>query len=457
MPRSTRIFKKRSAENTGKGVLNSIIDVNILCEYTHEFSSSDFHEGTQIATVNTRYVYALCSIGKGAEAGRMFCEGMNLPQPPTRFQNYNKRLLNATRAVCESTIQKAAKEAIVENNSDNNITVAVDGTWQKRGYMSHIGVVTVTSMDTGKVIDIDVLSKYCACKNNKNYETSCKSNFRGSSDMMKVKGACNIFKLSLTFHNARYTKYLEDGDSKAFEAIAKENIYGDEFQVEKLECIGHVMKRMGSRLRRLKEKMKEKVSSDGKRLLGKNRLTDSQIDKIQNYYGLAIRRNLNCVQAMSQAIRAIFMHKLSTDENPQHGFCPIGEDSWCGFKKAEATGSAYKHKNNLPVAVVESMRPVFRDLSHPDLLKKCVHGNTQNPNESVNNVIWSRVPKSTFVQIEALSLGVYDAVCTFNEGNSARLQILQNLGIEPGEYTLYALKCLDKEKLLRAKYAFFQQ
>ncbi|GBO26522.1 hypothetical protein AVEN_75277-1 [Araneus ventricosus] len=382
---------------------------------------------------------------------------MNLPQPPKRFQEYNKRLLNATREVSESTMQKAAKKAIVENNSDNNIAVAVDGTWQKRGHTSHNGVVTVTSMDTGKVIDVDVLSKYCACKDKKNHKASCKSNFRGSSGMMEVKGACNIFKRSLTFHDARYTKYLGDGDSKAFEAIAKENIYGDEFQVEKLECIGHVMKRMGSRLRRLKEKMKGQVLSDGKRLSGKNRLTDSQIDKLQNYYGLAIRRNLDCVHAMRQAIWAIFMHKLSTDENPQHGFCPIGEDSWCGFKKAEATGSAYKHKNNLPVAVVEAMRPVFRDLSHPDLLKKCVHGNTQNPNESVNNVIWLRVPKSTFVQIEALSLGVYDAVCTFNEGNSARLQILQNLGIEPGEYTLHDLKCLDKEKLLRAKYAISQQ
>ncbi|GBM86688.1 hypothetical protein AVEN_29833-1 [Araneus ventricosus] len=142
-------------------------------------------------------------------------------------------------------MQEAAKEAIVENNSDNNIAVAVDGTWQKRGYTSHNGVVTVTSMDTGKVIDVDVLSKCCACKNKKNHETSCKSNFRGSSGMMEVKGSCNIFKRFLTFHNARYTKYLGDGDSKAFEAIAKENIYGDEFQVERLECIDHVMKRMG--------------------------------------------------------------------------------------------------------------------------------------------------------------------------------------------------------------------
>ncbi|GFU90726.1 putative DD41D transposase [Trichonephila clavipes] len=31
------------------------------------------------------------------------------------------------------------------------------------------------------------------------------------------------------------------------------------------------------------------------------------------------------------------------------------------------------------------MRPVFRDLANPELLKKCLHGGTQNPNESVNN------------------------------------------------------------------------
>ncbi|GFW58718.1 uncharacterized protein TNCV_379011 [Trichonephila clavipes] len=56
---------------------------------------------------------------------------------------------------------------------------------------------------------------------------------------------------------------------------------------------------------------------------------------------------------MRQAIWAIFLHKLSTDEYPQYGFCPIGEDSWCGFKKAEASDKSYKHKNSLPVVVVE--------------------------------------------------------------------------------------------------------
>ncbi|GFV45104.1 uncharacterized protein TNCV_3339491 [Trichonephila clavipes] len=88
------------------------------CPYRVEFSSSNFHEGTQIATINTRFVYAMRSIGKGAEAGRMFCGVMNLPQPPTRFSPYGKRILNAAKLVYEDSIQNAAKEAICENEGN---------------------------------------------------------------------------------------------------------------------------------------------------------------------------------------------------------------------------------------------------------------------------------------------------------------------------------------------------
>ncbi|GFX70517.1 uncharacterized protein TNCV_874911 [Trichonephila clavipes] len=399
------------------------------CPYRVEFSSSNFHEGTQIATINTRFVYAMRSIGKGAEAGRMFCGVMNLPQPPTRFSPYGKRILNAAKLVYEDSIQNAAKEAICENEGNKNIAVAVDGTWQKRGYTSLNGVVTVTSIDTGKVIDVDILSKYCACKNLPFHEKDCKRNYVGSSGAMEIQGASKIFQRSLSLHNARYITYLGDGDCKAFDAVKKKNIYGNEYPIEKLECIGHC-------------------------LSGKNRLTEHEIDNLQSYYGSAIRRNHSSVQNMRQAIWAIFLHKLSTDEYPQHGFCPIGEDSWCGFKKAEASGKSYKHKNSLPVAVVEAMRPIFRDLSHPDLLKKCLHGKTQNPNESFHNVVWSRVPKATFVQIETLSLGVYDVVCSFNDGNVSKLKMLQKMGVEPGEFSVSAMKLLDRERLMKAIYAF---
>ncbi|GFX45160.1 uncharacterized protein TNCV_3432081 [Trichonephila clavipes] len=85
----------------------------------------------------------------------------------------------------------------------------------------------------------------------------------------------------------------------------------------------------------------------------------------------------------------------------------------------------FTNTNKLPAAVVEAISPIFRNLSDPELLKKCLHGNTQNPNESINNVIWSPVPKKTFVHLEKLSFGTYDAIASFNKGNTTELDILK--------------------------------
>ncbi|GFX82398.1 uncharacterized protein TNCV_2870791 [Trichonephila clavipes] len=266
MPRLQKVLKKRKGKYyPRKNTINSKVSttdckLNAQAEHAHdskhscekekrkipdlnesfssfgdsvEFSSSNFHEGTQIATINTRFVYAMRSIGKGAEAGRMFCG---------------------------DSIQNAAKEAICENEGNKNIAVAVDGTWQKRGYTSLNGVVTVTSIDT--VI-----------------------------------------------------------------------------------------------------------------------------------LWISYSRNHSSVQNMRQAIWAIFLHKLSTDEYPQHGFCPIGK-------------------------------------IHGVDLKRLKH------------------------QIETLSLGVYDAVCSFNDGNVSKLKMLQKMGVEPGEFSVSVMKLLDRERLMKAIYAF---
>ncbi|XP_054259610.1 circumsporozoite protein-like [Macrosteles quadrilineatus] len=54
-----------------------------------------------------------------------------------------------------------------EGNTSTDLSVGIDGTWQKRGYSSLNGVVTVSCIDTGKILDAEVFSKYChscACK-----------------------------------------------------------------------------------------------------------------------------------------------------------------------------------------------------------------------------------------------------------------------------------------------------
>lgn len=107
---------------------------------------------------------------------------------------------------------------------------------------------------------------------------------------MESAGIKSIYERSKV-RNARYMYYLGDGDSSAFKSIAESKPYGPDQEIQKLECIGHMQKRMGTRLRTLKRLKGKTKLADNKPIGGKGRLTDVGIDKIQIFYGLAIRRN----------------------------------------------------------------------------------------------------------------------------------------------------------------------
>lgn len=48
------------------------------------------------------------------------------------------------------------------------------------------------------------------------------------------------------------------------------------------------------------------------------------------------------------------MHRCSTDEEPQHQWCPPGADSWCKWQLVEAGARAsYTHKPAIPKPVFE--------------------------------------------------------------------------------------------------------
>ena len=100
---------------------------------------------------------------------------------------------------------------------------------------------------------------------------------------------------------------------------------------------------------------------------------------------------------------------------------------------------------------MEKIKPIFQDLAQPGLLNKCLHGRTQNPNESVNSVIWTRIPKTVFVGINTLHFGVYNAVATFNEGNIVKYQVLQELVMSAGSRTIEAMLHFDKDRLRNAE------
>lgn len=402
--------------------------------------------------LNIRLVYGLRSIGKGKAGADMMCAAMNLSPPPHRYFRYEEFLASVSDTVCKESMKNAVEDAVVINENSRDLAVAVDGSWQKRGHTSLNGIVSLTSLDTGKVLDIDVLSKYCTCPGRleKHHQKSCLANFSGSSGMMEVTGAVNIFGRSVPNYNVRYLEYLGDGDSKAYSEVCSTVPYGKNVKIQKIECVGHIQKRMGSRLKTLKQK--KTVLPDGSKVGGKNRLTNVAILQIQEYYKLAILRNLSSVKEMQAAVWAEYFHLLSSDEKPQHSLCPGTEDTWCKFRKASQNNEAYDHTKHfhLPEGIMIHIKPVFKALADPKLLEKCVKGKTQNVNESLNNVIWTFVPKKTFVRLNTLKFGVCEAVTYFNDGNIGKCKLFEKCSLRPGKQLVSAMWRLDRRRIAKA-------
>ena len=102
-----------------------------------------------------------------------------------------------------------------------------------------------------------------------------------------------LFARSVQKHNMRYMKYIGDGDSAVYVTVGDSRSYGEgkEKEIEKLDCCGHVQKRMGTHLRALVKENKGVMIARKKGLGEKGRLTQSRINDLQTYYGKAIRSN----------------------------------------------------------------------------------------------------------------------------------------------------------------------
>ena len=74
-------------------------------------------------------------------------------------------------------------------------------------------------------------------------------------------------------------------------------------------CIGHVQKRVGTRLSKIKADYKSKKLQGGKGIwLCKGRLTNKKMNTLQNHNGMAICQNTNNLYAMKKSVAAVLFH-----------------------------------------------------------------------------------------------------------------------------------------------------
>ena len=93
--------------------------------------------------------------------------------------------------------------------------------------------------------------------------------------------------------------------------------------------------------------------------------------------------------------------------------------------------------------VLKAIKPVFEKLSGDDLLQKCAHGGTQNADESLHNMIWTRCPKTALVGRTRLEIAVY-------EGERSRLKVFQLLGLECGNNMVEMMQSVDRKRVTSA-------
>ena len=126
----------------------------------------------------------------------------------------------------------------------------------------------MNSSDTGKCYGYWVMSKNCSeCPIWKDKEEqqnmivfqltiNVLPNFEGSAGATEAAGVLQCFQESLDIHKVSITNFIGDGDSKSDAGVIKADLHPG-VVVKRLEWVGHVQKRCGSRLRNLKNQYKD--------------------------------------------------------------------------------------------------------------------------------------------------------------------------------------------------------
>ena len=434
--------------------------------------------------------------GIGYAGFKKIVKGTNLDSTISnrRFDTYAKELhtgmldmYEAQKPIMNRAVRRQYRKEGIHVDEDGMLDVAVsyDGSWLTRGHHSNIGAGFVIDSCTGGVLDYEVKSKKCQkCSLMKHkyrndeeelveklqahrISGECHKNYQGSSGGMEKACALDMWNRSEQTNSMRYTTFISDGDSSAYNAVRDAEPYGPDKPIEKQECINHVSKRLTARLNNLKQSTTvPKKTKTGKTLNmstlgGKNKLSEKNVGKLSEYFSNNIRSNQGkSVESMKKSIYASYNHVTSSDDYPMHDDCPEGPESYCFIKKHEAAGtdepppkhSTMKVRIDLDEDNRNLVRDVYKDLCTNDLLARCLGGKTQNPNESFHSKVWNRLPKTKQYSLPTVK---NITARTITEHNLAvqNPNIMDTLGfdITPSEASQQVSQFMEKDRSRRSK------
>ena len=348
----------KEGDECRKGFACCFVFVCGVCSAEFTWYSSPRSGGSKTAfDANEISTLAFRFDGNGHSSQAKWAEVLNTPPPADRkcIKTHTERFREAAEEEMRASIARAAAE--VRGSAEvADIAVSFDGSWSQRGYTVTFGFGSVIANDTGTVVDCYVASKACQeswDRKDPEHESAewqawkakhdehCTLNHVGPSKAMEAEIAKVLWTRSQDEHSVRYTTFVGDGDGSASGRVRAAKPYGESTVIEKEDCIGHVQKRMGSKLREVKRSYQRRKLSDGHGIGGRGRLTTAKINSFQVFYGRALRSNVGSVKAASDAVMAIFLHSISTDDAPNFTCALTMQTHGVAFTKQRGTTPSF--------------------------------------------------------------------------------------------------------------------
>ena len=457
--------------------------------------------------INTRLVYALTEMGCSKKQMETFCSIMDIPVTSCARTMWEKRVRaihGAHRRVTEKLFRENREELLQHYPPDADgkiyIPVTYDATWMTRGYNSTVGVGFVMSLDTGKPLDASVKVNYCQqcnfCSYKKHtrkyrqwlrlHKPNCKFDDINSKEMEAVI-AEELWRRSQGF-KIYYRFMVCDGDSSAWKRVRfiygackkcknyYEKMSSDQqaefdnseggpafwanhrdnnqcLSVQKENCINHVKKGLGTALRN--RRTESNLGKTAKNT--KHRLTDFAIKKREDYFrNVLVKYKLGAkataeqyTHAIKEARREILaghFHSCVSESDIRHYYCRA-EDGWC----KKVMNEKFEEK---PYYLEEKCRRIlmkdYKRFTSDVILRRCLRAKTQNQQESINNMLWARIPKRKYHGRRRVETAVDSTILNWCLGSKAHRLVMDNLQLEVGKTTKKIGLAADKNRVKRS-------
>ncbi|OXU17178.1 hypothetical protein TSAR_012609 [Trichomalopsis sarcophagae] len=361
------------------------ITSSVCSDKYHKTADQNIHFDT-----NTKAVIGALNTGNGNTHLNGILSAFNIPQFNWKsFKTPEKKPSHLDRSFIFPNLPTLSESVSINSEHKVRVAASLDMGWftrsTGRSYNSFSGTASLIGLFSKKVISYVTLNRKCK-KCDKGYDVKdhdCRRNFSGTAKAMEPHAAVQLTKNNRTLMDCEIDVgiIIADNDSSSIATLRNAH----DFEVVKQADKNHTSKGVVNALYKLQKNHKE--------------LTSTTIQYLQKCFNYSISQNAG-----------------SSEDNPD----------------------TYRHTNIgdglADQKLFDTLIILFDDLAANAYTYSA--GASSNPNESLNNIIVSKAPKSRMYGMSISSdIRVACAINKKNDGEIFLTSLAKKLNVSPGKHT----------------------